>query len=97
MNPQIADDAETGPIIDLGLGQPAPNGLARNALPPGERGDCGGQGGVLLLGMVPDEPHAPRSQPGGCLYGFRQAARATDDDAGGVVGSSYRVPSRSIA
>ena len=36
-------------------------------------------------------------RPGGCLYGFRQAARATDDDAGGVVGSSYRVPSRSIA
>ena len=47
---------------------------------------------------LPD--HEAEGEPlpaGGCLYGFRQAARATDDDAGGVVGSSYRVPSRSIA
>lgn len=84
----LAGDAGTGPIIDLGLGQPAPNGLPRNALPPGDRGNCGSEGGVLL-GVLPNEPHAPRAQLGIDLLGHavhpsglkqqRHQARADSD------------------
>ena len=59
----FAGDAGAGPIIDRGLREPAPNGLRRDAFLPGERGDYGGQGGVLLE-VLPDEPHAPRAQLG---------------------------------
>src|SRR5699024_10050724 len=49
--------------VDLGLGQPAPHGLARDALLTGDRGHRRSHGGVLL-GVLAHEPHAPRAQLG---------------------------------
>src|SRR5699024_9279707 len=59
----LGRDAGAGPVVDLGLGQPAPHGLARDALLASDRGGRRGQGGVLL-GVLAQEPHAPRAQLG---------------------------------
>src|SRR5699024_8049028 len=59
----LAGHARTGSVVDLGLGQPAPHGLARDALLTGDRGHRRSHGGVLL-GVLAHEPHAPRAQLG---------------------------------
>src|SRR5699024_2990957 len=59
----LAGHARTGSVVDLGLGQPAPHGLARDALLTGDCGHHGTHGGVLL-GVLAHEPHAPRAQLG---------------------------------
>ena len=59
----FARDTGAGPVVDLGLGQPAPHGLPRDTFLASDRGRRRGQGGVLLL-VLPHEPHAPRAQLG---------------------------------
>ena len=61
--PDRMKGAAQGPVVDLGLREPAPHGLARDAFLASHCGDGGGQGGVLLE-VLPDEPHAPRAQLG---------------------------------
>src|SRR5699024_11388630 len=55
--------AIAAPDAALGLGQPAPHGLARDARLTGNRGHRRSHGGVLL-GVITHEPHAPRAQLG---------------------------------
>src|SRR5699024_7614973 len=71
-----------------GLGQPAPHGLARDALLTGDRGHRRSHGGVLL-GVLAHEPHAPRAQLGIDLLrhavyplGLKQQRHQTRDSSG---------------
>src|SRR5699024_3456636 len=84
----LAGHARTGSVVDLGLGQPAPHGLARDALLTGDRGHRRSHGGVLL-GVLAHEPHAPRAQLGIDLLrhavyplGLKQQRHQTRDGSG---------------
>src|SRR5699024_4101310 len=89
----LAGHARTGSVVDLGLGQPAPHGLARDALLTGDRGHRRSHGGVLL-GVLAHEPHAPRAQLGIDLLrhavyplGLKQQRHQTRDGSEGPMRS----------